>query len=744
MEKEATSFYLVKVLIGRKTLSLDRPFSYWTDSPSLKRGMRVLVSFGSSKEVIGFIVEDPTYIGMPLSEYEKEKDIKLSKILSSVDEMPLLTPTLLTLADDIASYYHCDKISVLSSMLPPSLKPSLSALKKPQAKEVEMVKALPFVEDDLGSKERDLYDKVAKEEDGIRKSTITAKKSLTSLLHKGALMIEKVPVYRIPDLVMKKSQPIDLTLEQEHVYNEVLSSTDKVFLLQGVTGSGKTEVYLKLADTALREGKSVLILMPEIALTDSMLSRFLAHFDETVSVLNSSLSDARRYDEYRRILNGESRVVLGTRSAIFAPLSNLGLIVIDEEHSSSYKQDNAPFYDAIEVAKRRANLEGAKLVLGSATPRIIDRARADHNIYHLVRLDKRYSLNQDKDLIIVDTNDPKVFDLKVSSLLTLPLIDEIKKTLSLHQQVMLLLNRRGYAPTYYCRNCHQLARCPNCGIPLNYHKREEALVCHHCGYKVSALSYECQSCHEKNFLPLGFGTEHVYEELKFLFPETKILRLDSDVSSSNVRHQVLASFSDGEADILVGTQVIAKGHDFPRVTLAALLDADASLRLPTYMANEMTFDLISQFVGRAGRKDLKGRVLLQTMFPDNPIIQLSAKQDYETFYTQEMEERRKYQYPPYTYLTSISVKAMSLQRSEEVANMVKSYLLRAIGEKKFNLYGPSVPYIAHINGRYYRNLLLKYKNPQEAKTILDGLKPLQLANKDVEISINVDPGAESF
>lgn len=742
---EASSFYLVKVLIGRKALSLDRPFSYWTEKENIHQGMRVIVSFGSSKEAIGFVVEEPQRIEKPLSAYEKETGIKLSLILSVLDETSLLTPALMEVANWISSYYHCDKISVLSSMLPPSLKPSLTALKKPQAKDIEMVYAVPIkVSLSLNSNESALYSKVKLHPEGVKKNQIGAKKALASLLEKGALEVRKVPVYRIPEIVLAKASPIDLTKEQEQVYNEVLSTSDSVYLLQGVTGSGKTEVYLKLADSVLRQGKSVLILLPEIALTDSLLNRFVSHFDETVSLLNSSLSDARRYDEYRRILSGESKVVLGTRSAIFAPLSNLGLILIDEEHSSSYKQDKAPFYDAIEVAKKRAALEGAKVVLGSATPRLIDRARADKGVYHLLRMNRRYSANQEKDLIVVDTNDPKVFDLKVSSLLTLPLIEEIKKTLALHQQVMLLLNRRGYAPAYYCRNCHALARCPNCSIPLSYHKREGILACHHCGYRCSVSDYECASCHGHDFIALGFGTEHVFEELRFLFPQAKILRLDSDVSSKNVRHEVLSSFADGEADILIGTQVIAKGHDFPRVTLAAMLDADASLRLPTYMANEETFDLISQFVGRAGRKDLKGRVLLQTLVPENKVIQLASKQDYETFYRLEMEERRKFQYPPYTYLTSIQVKALSLQRCEEVANMVRSYLLQAIGEKRFNLYGPSVPYVAHINGRYYRNLLLKYKNQEEASQILDGLKPLALGNKDVEISINVDPGAESL
>jgi primosomal protein N' (replication factor Y) len=737
-------FYLVKVLIGRAVVSLDRPFDYWTDLATLHQGMRVIVSFGSSKSTIGFILEEPKPIEENLEDYEKREGIRLSKIQRAVDDSPLLDERLLSLAHEVSAYYKSDLIKVLGAFLPPSLKPKDSALKKPQSKTADFAFALPLSgKDPLSKNEKALYEKIQKEADGIRTVHISAKASLEKLLQKKAVEIRAIPVYRIPEIEAKHFIDFDLTLEQEAAYQHILSTPKDVFLLEGVTGSGKTEVYIRLAEKYVKDGKGVLILVPEIALTDHMADLFASYFQDTISIIHSSLSDARKYDEYRRIANGETKVVLGTRSAVFAPVRDLGLIIIDEEHSSAYKQDNDPFYDAIEVGKMRAVHEKAKLVLGSATPRVIDKARAEKGIYEPVYLKTRYAKNQDRDLIVVNMNDSSALDPNLSALFSKRLLDEIKINLEKKEQTMVLINRRGYSPIYLCRKCHHSALCPNCNIPLNYHKREDVLRCHHCGYEINVHQYTCP-CGSKDFLTIGYGTERAYEDLRLLFPTARITRLDSDVSSHNVRHEVLDSFAAGDTDILIGTEIIAKGHDFPKVTLAAILDADTSLRLPTYLASEEAFDLISQFVGRAGRADKKGRVLIQTYVPDNPVIRLASAQDYEAFYAAEMEERRKYKYPPYTYLTSLIIKAVSNQRCEDVAYRVKNYLVQAIGDKRFDLLGPSLPYIPHINGRYYRNILLKYKSWDEASPILDGIKTIRLANRDVEIEINVDPETEGI
>ena len=737
-------FYLIKVLIGRSVTSLDRPFSYYTYEENIDLGMRVLVSFGPSKETLGFVIEKREKIDISIEEYQEKNGIKLAKIIKAVDKEPLLDEALLRLAKGIADYYQADLIRVLNCMLPPSLKPKNSALKKPQAKFVDFVIPQEFDHSLLTKNEFSLYQKVKEQKNGLKVSMITAKKALSTLLEKGALKIESIPVSRIPEIEASALVPFDLTKEQQAAFDFIENNDyKKPFLLQGVTGSGKTEVYIRLTEEALKKGKGVLILIPEIALTDRMANVFAAHFKDTISILNSSLSDARKYDEYMRILSGETKVVLGTRSAIFAPVKDLDLIIIDEEHSASYKQDNTPYYSAIKVAEMRSIIQGCKVVLGSATPRIQDKARAMKNVYLPIYMNSRYAKNQDKELLIVDMNDSSQLNPNVSSLISIPLQEEITKTLQRKEQVMILINRRGYAPIFVCRQCHKTARCPNCNIPLNLHKRDNTLRCHHCGYKIATYNYQC-SCKSTQFTSLGYGTERAYEELRMLFPNAKITRLDSDISSNEVRHEVLQSFADGETDIIVGTQVIAKGHDFPRVTLAALLDADSSLRLPSYLANEATFDLISQFVGRTGRRNLKGRVLLQTYVPNNKVIQLSAKQDYEAFYQLELEERKKYQYPPYTYLAQISIKGLDSNYVDKVSLKVREYLLNSIGDKRFNVYGPSAPYIPHINGRYYRNLLVKYKSIPEANEIFKGLKTLRLAYKDAEIMINIDPESEGI
>lgn len=733
---------IVKVLIGRAVSSLNRPFTYYTEDSSIHAGMRVLVSFGPSVSTIAFVIEEPIPYEKSIEEYQKEIGMKVSKIQKAVDEIPLLDTNLLKLSKEISHYYQADWIKVLQTMLPPSLKPKDSALKKSQGRTVEYIQAIPFDTSSFSKKEKELYEKIKNQKNGIRKSEISAKVTLNQLIEKKAVERKEVPVEKLSDLILESQLPYQLTLEQEHVYQKVLQEDKKVFLLEGVTGSGKTEVYLHLAETLIKEGKGVLILVPEIALTDQMLFQFQSRFQDTISILNSSLSDKKKYEEYQKILKGQNKIVLGTRSAIFAPIKNLSLIIIDEEHSSSYKQDQTPYYDARKIAQMRSEIEGCKVLLASATPLVSDKARAEKGLYEPLFMTKRIAKNQEKDIIFVNMNNPETLDPRKSSMFSLPLIHELEENLKRKEQSMILINRRGYSPIYICKNCHKTALCPNCAIPLNYHKRNDTLSCHHCGYKVSAISYRCE-CGNDDFLKLGYGTERAYEELRSFFPNSKITRLDSDISNNTIRHQILEDFADGETDIIVGTEIIAKGHNFPKVTLACILDADSSLRMPTYTANEDTFDLISQFVGRAGRKDLKGRVIIQTYNPSNEVIQLAAKQDYDTFYQKEMVERKKFQYPPYTYLTSINIKGVDVKEVVKVASLLQKLLLEETEDLRFNIYGPFAPYISHINGRYYRTILLKYKSLEEADKVLTAIKDYRTKTDKVEITIDVDSGNEN-
>lgn len=734
-------FYLVKVLIGRQALSLDRLFDYYSFE-ELRPGMRVLVPFGNSKETIAFIMEVKE-IDEELIEYEKINDIKLLKVIKTIDSQPLLDSSLLDLAKDISKYYQCDLIKVINTFLPPALKNKSSSLNKQMAQYKDYVFALEKDEEELNTNEKRLYKKLLNYKTGLKKSEITANKSLKNLVDKGYAIIKSIKVSHIPEIALKYYPEVTLLPEQEQCVLEVLNGEDKVYLLEGVTGSGKSEIYLELAKRMLEKGKSILLLVPEIVLTDQLANKFYYYFKDTVSLLHSSLSEKRKYEEYERILSGEAKVVIGTRSCIFSPLVNLGLIIIDEEHSSSYKQDNQPYYSAITIALMRKEKQGCKVLLGSASPRIVDKCKAENGIFHPLYLNKRYSANQDKDLLIIDMNDSNNYLPSSSSLISKPLFEEIKRTIEKKEQVMLLLNRRGYAPMYQCRHCYSLATCPNCNIPLNYYKKDNELRCNHCGYHILADNYTC-TCQEKDFMTIGYGTQRVYEDIRYLFPQAKIMRIDSDVSGFEKRHEIIESFAESDTDILIGTQIIAKGHDFKNVTLAAVLDADSSLRLPSYLANEETYDLISQFVGRTGRALKKGRVLIQTYCKDNKIIQLASKQDYTSFYKYEIEERKKSQYPPYTILALIIVRSPFKNRCYEVAEDIKNKILEEIKDKRFNLYGPSVPFISHRNGRFYQQLLLKYKVREEGEKVLASLKVLRMMNKDVDILIDVDPETEGI
>ena len=731
-------FYLVNVLIGRAVNELDRSFSYRTEDSTIQKGMRVLVSFGASKETVGFVIDTPKRIEEDLESYQKKTNIKLSPIKAVLDEKPLLDDTMIELAKEIASYYKANLIKVLQSMLPPALKPKDSSLHKGKQRTISFVKANPEYSLPLSKREKELYDDVLKEKNGLRKSNITKKKTLSDLLNKGALKIEEVSASSLSEIICQTMVPYDLTIEQEQVYRSVIEKQGPLFLLTGVTGSGKTEVYIRLAEYYLKQGKGVIVLVPEIALSDQIAIQFTNHFQEAVAILHSSLSDGKKYEEYQRILNGEAKIVLGTRSAIFAPVNNLSLIIIDEEHSSSYKQDSSPFYDAIRVSEMRVKREGCKLLLGSATPRVQEKAQAQRGKYTELFMNKRISPNQEKEICFVNMNDSNNLDPRKSSLLSLPLIKAVEGTLQRKEQVMILINRRGFSPVFLCRECQHVALCPNCDIPLNYHKRDDTLRCHHCGYQTSSISYTC-ACGSHTFLKLGYGTERAYEEISQFFPSAKVLRLDSDVSSNHVRKEILESFARGEANILIGTEIIAKGLDFPKVTLACILDADSSLRIPSYLSDERTFDLISQFVGRAGRQKLKGKIILQTYVPENPIIQMAARQDYDSFYQFEIEQRKQYQYPPYTHLTRIQIKGVDLEEVINASETIKNYLMVKIKGKRFNLYGPMTPYISHINGRYYRQILLKYKSEEEADEILSSLKSLLPEIKKAEVIIDVDP-----
>lgn len=699
--------------------------------------MRVKVDFESNKDVMALIIEDPTYIDKPLNEYQKENSCILKPIKDKIDAIPLLTDSTLKLASEISSYYKSDLISVIKMMLPPSFKSKNSSADDTKDIEVEYI-SLGWVDPQgtLNTSEERLYDLIKKNK-MVKKSEIKAKKALSSLISSSVLKEERIKVNEIPDIVGEKVAEISLTISQKKVVDDIKNGDDKIFLLQGIKGYNRTTPYIELVKSMLRQGKGALILMPEITLQDKVSNLFYSYFKDSISILSSSLSDKKKNEEYVKIKTGQSKVVLGTRDAIFAPIKDLGLIIIDEEHSSSYKRDDMPCFNAIHIAELRSKIEGCKVILSSFTPRVVDRMKAERGIYKLLGLNDNVDKEKRRDIIIVDMNDSKNLNPNVSSFISIPLQKEIQKRLDKRQQGMLLLNRRGYSPIYVCRECQKSVNCPNCGIPLSYHKRDDTLRCHHCGYKIPASSYSC-SCSSTSFAPLGYGTEKAYEEIKELFPDAKICRVDSDIKYG-IRQDLLYDFSKGDFDILIGTNIISKGMDFKGVTLACAIDPDTSLSFPTYMADEETFDLLSQFISRAGKGNEDCTLFVQTRLIDNPIIDYALKQDYDSFYRYELNQRRLYQYPPYTCMTSITLSSLKRDDVDDGAQAIKDFIVDQVKGKRFNVYGPYLPYISVVNGRYLRRILLKYKSIDECSALLDKMMSIKALSEKVDIKIDVDP-----
>lgn len=731
---------IYKVLIGRNVSSLDRLFSYVYEGEDILVGERVLLPFGKNKEEVGFVLEIEEVNS--IEEYEKSSNIKLAKIKSKIDIQPLLDDNLITLSKKIAAYYKCELISVISAFLPSALKPkkgSLNISTTPSYVDYVLAKETDLSKYDLTKRDIALFNKIKANKLGIKKSQLN-KNILSRLLTLDLVEINQVPRNKVSEIEATNLQEFELTNKQQEVYDSIISGKEKEYLIEGVTGSGKTDIYIRIIQHYLKEDKGAIILVPEIALTDNLYLLLTNYFKENIAILNSSLSNIKKYEEYNKIANGETKIVLGTRSAIFAPVKNLSTIIIDEEHSTSYKQDSSPFYDARTVARFRSEIEGCKVIYGSATPQILTKAKAEKGLIKHLVLKERFYENQNK-IHLIDLSKAENFDLKISSFFTAEVIDAIKKRIEKKEQTMILINRRGYSPIYICRDCHLVAKCENCNIPLVYHKKDDTLRCHYCGYKISKAEHKC-ICGSHVFTSLGYGTERAYEEIRFLFPQANIYRLDSDNSSNRNRHEVLYTFKQGEADILIGTQIIAKGHDFPKVTCAVIVDADNLLRIPTYLANEETFDLISQFVGRAGRNNKETDIYIQTYLKDNKIIDYASKQDYSSFYTYEMEERKKYLYPPYVYLVQLTLSSVNEKKLTEVSLDIKNLLIVSANNKRINIYGPYLPYVSKINYRYYRQFLIKYKSLEEMSPILDSIKEIKSKISDVSISINVDPGSE--
>lgn len=549
-------------------------------------------------------------------------------------------------------------------------------------------------------------------------------------------------VYRqpYPQLSRKITAHVPKLTEQQQFAVDAINDSHgyQPFLLEGVTGSGKTEVYLRAMAHALSQGKTALMLVPEISLTLQTVQRIIARFGNQVAVLHSRLSIGEKYDEWRRIAKGEAKVVVGARSAIFAPLQNIGVIILDEEHETSYKQEETPRYHARDVALWRGQYHQCPVILGSATPSLESRARAQKNVYHLLMLNERINQQPLPQVELVDMRH-EITKQTVNNYST-PLLTALKQRLERHEQSVLLLNRRGYSSSVICRDCGYVFKCPNCDISLTLHLHQHVLCCHYCGYQMP-IPQICPQCHSHRLRFYGTGTEKAEQELSRLLPQARILRMDVDTTKHKGAHaQILQQFGHHQADILLGTQMIAKGLDFPDVTLVGVLNADTSLNLPDFRASERTFDLLTQVSGRAGRADKSGHVIIQTYNPEHYAIQYARHHNYEGFFYHEMKIRHQGHYSPYYFMIKIVVSHLDENKAAQKIFEIMQVLQPVLSSQAI-LLGPTRSAIARINRRYYYQMVIKYKKePQLMQTLTTILNTTQIdAKKGYQIIIDREP-----
>ena len=715
----------IECLVELSHVFFDKTFTYLVPDSLRSRisiGSRVVVPFGK-QTLEGFV--------MSISYDQKSTDLK--EIIDIVDSYPVLNEELLLLGKRLQSMTMSSLMSCYQVMLPRGLKARKRTninikMNKYISLNRDLINTIKLNESQLkivsyiGNK-----DKVLKEE--LNKISIS---SVSTLLKKGVLIESLEEAYRY-NLDISEKKDFVLNADQENVYREVLNDVDKnkVFLLHGVTGSGKTNVYIKLIENVIESGKTALFLVPEISLTPQIIKRFTSYF-ERIAVLHSKLSDSEKYDEWRKINEGKVDIVIGARSAIFAPLKNIGIIIIDEEHSSTYKQENNPRYHAIDVAKIRSKYHNCPLLLGSATPSLESYARAKNGTYTLLELNNRYN-DMNPDIEIIDMN--KEFK-KTNDYFSFSLISNIKEVLKRGEQVILFLNKRGYSSMVTCSNCGNTEKCPNCDITMTYHKTSNMLRCHYCGY-ARRKEKECAKC-GAFYKEFGLGTEKVEESLKKLIPESRIIRMDVDTTTKkNAHEKIIKSFQDGEYNILLGTQMIAKGLDFENVTLVGVINADISLNFPDYRSSETTFQLLNQVSGRSGRGLKKGKVLIQTFNPDHYAIVCSRDNDYKMFYEKEIAIRRKLNYPPFCYICLIRIVSKDYDKASKISYKIGDYLKEKIKDE--TILGPATSNIFRINNEYRFQIIIKYKNLNNINKYLYMLEERFFNDKDIKLEIDFNP-----
>ncbi len=772
---------IAKVYVDVEHIAVDTAFDYQVPEAlrdALEVGQRVMIPF-TTRKITGIV-----------SEIKETSEIeKLKSIIDIIDPIPLFSQELLNLAETLAFEHVTPRTRYLNAMLPnalrmqyqkhlevldkenlpdtlkplfesnetirldKSLNQHLSTIKKAiennqlklnmQAKQAQQTIKIPVVKLETytkvqGQKQQAIIDYL-KDRDAVERKTLleatnASPSTLRTLVDKKIVNLLSKETYReIKSMIEIKDKKVTLNPEQSVAYEAIKTSlnTSQTFLLHGVTSSGKTEIYLNIVEAVIKEGKSAIVMVPEISLTPLLTARFKARFKALVAVYHSRLSTGERFDEWRRIKEGKAKILIGARSSIFAPMENIGVIILDEEHSDSYRQEDNPKYDARKLALQRANHHQAPVVLGSATPSIESYYKACHGHYQLLELKHRAEASQMPKVTLIDMR--QEFIKGNTSVFSSSLKNAMETRLKNQEQTLLLINRRGHANFILCRSCGHTINCDDCDVSMTYHKQSNQLKCHYCN-AVKPMPTTCPKCHSKHIRYMGLGSERVELLLKDLFPQAKVYRMDKDTTQTKEGHAKVLNAFEADGDFLVGTQMISKGLDFDRVTLVGILSADMALFVPDYYAKEETFAMLTQMAGRSGRRQKQGQVIIQAYQSDHPVLKDVQQHDYHNFYHTEIALREKADIPPFKEMIAMTI-------SHHIKNIVFKTTTQMIQElkqklsKEVRIIGPITPKYERIKGRYRMYVLMKTTT---MKTVLETLNPIVENHIEKDLTIDID------
>jgi primosomal protein N' (replication factor Y) len=730
-------FKYAGVIVNNTSVQVDKIFTYSVPEKlrdSIQIGHRVSVPFGmGNKKIDGFVIN---------LQQDYEASTKVKEISEICDDYPLLRPSDLEIIDYMRRNYLCTYLECIKTIIPTGITKGL----------VQKTSNVIYAAKELNGKYvkepyMAIYDLLIKNDGKLSKSEFAAKfgisiSSINTLIKHGFITQDKIVVNRYDNRSFESYSPKTLNNNQRNAIDQIINSSITISLIHGVTGSGKTEIYMNLVDMQIQKGSDSIILVPEISLTPQMVERFKGRFGKNIAVFHSKLSEGERFDEWLRVKAGNVKVAIGARSAVFLPFNNLGLIIIDEEHENSYKSDSDPKYRAAEIAELRCYVENSKLVLGSATPSVETYFRAKMGEIQLITISDRADNASLPEIKLVDMREELSQNNK--SIFSRELFQEIKLCLEREEQVILFLNRRGYSPFVSCRNCGYVFKCDRCDISMTYHSDTGDLCCHYCGDR-RKVTNTCPKCKSKYVKYFGVGTEKIEHEVKKYFPTARTLRMDFDTTRrKNSYEHIYNSFKNNQADILIGTQMIAKGLDFKDVTLVGVIAADLSLNLPDFRSAEKTFQLVTQVGGRAGRGKKAGKVIVQTYSPESYSIKFSVENDYISFYNHEIAIRKDMEYPPFTKILSVNISSKNedllIKNIQNIGSVLKNMSYNKNG---IEMLGPCPCAVSKINDFYRWQIVFKGKLSNDVannikNTVYDLLKDVYT---EIRVSLDINPNS---